>query len=177
MEAILGPNTSFLRLHSVLTAYNINSDNISGKDDARTDSCEMILLREDGEIRFTEPLNRAARNDMVRKDPSIVQTAIASARSVLADKEGIYREAGCTISWKPAFIPYHIHFTVRSSETECQHLASATNRTLRDPVRYHFHRSMPFLTSTGPIREGSVTACDSLFCFTTCKSAIRAFDL
>ncbi len=97
-------------------------------------TCHMWKISEDDGIRITEPLNKAARNEMARKNPEVASKAIAQARLTLASREGILKKGDCVVSWERAFIPHHLRFKIKCPKGECEHLASVTNRALRDPV-------------------------------------------
>lgn len=97
-------------------------------------SCELWRISEDDGIRITEPLNKAARNEMARQHPAIASIAIANARSSLAKQAGFLKSDDFVVSWEAAFIPHHLRFTVRCSKGEVEHFASITNRATRDPV-------------------------------------------
>ncbi|KAK4690597.1 hypothetical protein P7C71_g6228, partial [Lecanoromycetidae sp. Uapishka_2] len=99
-------------------------------------TCELWKVSEDDGIRVTEPLNKAARNEVVRNNPEIATVAIESLRLSLANRQGFFKKGDFVVSWEAAFIPYHLRFTVKCPKGEVEHFASVTDRAIRDPVQY-----------------------------------------
>jgi len=109
-------------------------------DDADgTASCNIFRISsEDNGNRVLEPLNKAARNQIARRDPTVALAAIAHARARLANQEGFLKKEDWVVSWEAAFISHHLQFTVKCTQGEFRHLASVTNRAIKDPVSNEF---------------------------------------
>lgn len=87
-----------------------------------------------GDKLVIQPLNTLARNAIAHKDPALVKRAVTKALQCRADKEGVYRETGCVVYWKPSAIPFHIEFEISVSNKTCQHLVSIGTIKAKDPV-------------------------------------------
>ena len=126
-EPVLFPSTSpARRAHQLPTI--VDSDGLDGI------SIWFISLRDKDEERVVTPLNRAARNELFRKNPNLIAAAIEQIQRLQAKQQGRYQTEECIISWHASFVPFHLEYTVNSSKGECKHLVSVRNRSLEEPV-------------------------------------------
>ena len=101
----------------------------------RVDSPQLIWLHtyENGVV--FETLSKEQRNEVVRNDPIGVMSSFQTATlKQIACQEGLYRNAGCLVSWKRSFLPFVLEFTIMHHNVECRHLVSVRDRKTRDPV-------------------------------------------
>ena len=111
--------------------------------DIGVDSPQLIWLHtyENGVV--FETLSKEQRNEVVRNDPIGVMSSFQTATlKQIACQEGLYRNAGCLVSWKRSVLPFVLEFTITHHNVECRHLVSVRDRRARDPVCPTIHPSI-----------------------------------
>lgn len=79
-------------------------------------------------------LDRAARNELFRKNPELIAATITHTQRELAKQQGFYNHEDYTVIWDASFVPFHLGFSVLCPRGSCHHLASVRNRSLQEPV-------------------------------------------
>jgi len=83
--------------------------------------------------------NAAARNALVRNDPASIKLLIREKLQNRVAHSGRQLISGCVILWKPAFVPFHIEYTLDflGKGVQVTHLASAKVFSVKNPVSTH----------------------------------------
>ena len=82
------------------------------------------------------PLDRAARNELIRQNPQLIADAIEQTLREKASQRGCYQNEDYTVIWDSSFLPFHLGFSVICPRGLCHHVVSVRNRSLQDPVSY-----------------------------------------
>ena len=95
-----------------------------------------IYCQNKQENRGYAPLDRAARNELIRQNPQLIADAIAQTLREKANQRGCYQYEDYTVVWDASFLPFHLGFSVICPRGSCHHVVSVRNRPLQEPVSY-----------------------------------------
>lgn len=95
-----------------------------------------IYSQDQQEDRGFAPLDRAARNELIRQNPQLIADAITQTLREKASQRGCYQYEDYTVVWDASFLPFHLGFSVICPRGSCHHMVSVRNRSLQEPVSY-----------------------------------------
>lgn len=105
------------------------SEGQSNQDSYGEDGLTLYLIHHrDKEDRGVKTLDRAARNEVFRKNPELIAATIAQTWRELAKQRGFYNYEDCTVVWNASFVPFHLAFSFLCPRGSCHHLVSVRNR-------------------------------------------------
>ncbi len=134
------------------------TDQETSESENKQDSCGKdgiaiyLISRQD-----KAPLDRAARNELFRKNPNLIAAAIAHTQREQAKQQGHYQYEDYTVTWDAGFVPFHFCFSVSCPRGLCHHLVSVRNRFLQEPVSYSSHDNHGYLICVGPVCKSYYT--------------------
>ena len=128
-------------------------------DEDQKQAVHLYVIYPDAQERRVEPLNTAARNQLVRNNPDLISFSITQCLRQLANQHGFYRKEGCIVSWDTSIIPFHLEYTVKWSNAECQHLVSVRSHSLQNVVSNHSAECGIFSPHLGAVCKRSYPPC------------------
>ena len=111
---------------------NINSEAFK---QTGTSNPQIYLIHGSKDSLLLHTLDKEQRNSVVRQNPIAIVTACQNAafREVV-NRHGAYRGDEVVALWRPSFLPFHLEYTVVRDGMTCQHLVSARDRRVKEPV-------------------------------------------
>ncbi len=122
---------------------------------------QLVLLLGNEDTILSQTLTKEQRNIVVRNNPAaIVSACQIVAQKQRANREGSYEEAGCVLTWRPSFIPFHIEYTFMRQTEKCQHLASVKDPKTKNPVSKDIWIFLDNLIQSGSICQEPCSSCN-----------------
>ena len=111
------------------------SEGQSKQDSYGKDGFTLYLIHhQDKEDRGLGTLDRAARNELFRRNPELIAVTIAQTWRELAQQRGFCNYEDYTVIWNASFLPFHLSFSFLCPRGSCHHLVSVRNRSFQEPV-------------------------------------------